>query len=76
MLVQGNIHGVKASNTNDFISRKNIPINKKLAYPSYICDYKLLNSEPYRIRLIAGGDKLEYGNDTGAPAVSLSETKE
>ena len=46
-----------------------------MTYASYVCDYKPLKSEPYRIRLVAGGDRLKYENDTGAPASSLLETK-
>ena len=32
-------------------------------------------SEPYRIRLTFGGDRLDFPDDTSSPAASLLETK-
>jgi hypothetical protein len=41
----------------------------------FICDYRPLKSEPYRVHLTIGGDKLPYADDAGSPAASLLETK-
>ena len=52
-----------------------MPHDRKCTYASFVCDYKPQKTEPYRIRLIVGGDKLEYNRDAGSPAASLLETK-
>jgi hypothetical protein len=74
-LAQG-IHGrVVATDTIDFIQRSEVPTGKKVTYGNCICDYRPLKSEPYRVRLTVGGDKLPYDDDAGSPAASLLETK-
>lgn len=40
-----------------------------------VCDYRPLKDDPYRVRLTAGGDRLDYADDAGLPAASLLETK-
>ena len=40
-----------------------------------MCDYLPLKSEPYRVRLTVGRDRLEYPNDTSSPVASLLEPK-
>ena len=74
-LAQGNMHGVKSIDTIDFISGKDVTSDQKVTYASFVCDYKPLKDESYRIGLVVGGNKLSYDQDTGAPAVSLLETK-
>ena len=74
-LAQGNIHGVRATDTIDFIFKGDIPPGQAITYANFVCDYRPLKSELYRIRLVAGGDKLTYDGDAGAPAASLLETK-
>ena len=44
-------------------------------YANFICDYRPHKSEPYRIRLTVGGDRLDCPDDTSSPAASLLETK-
>lgn len=39
-----------------------------------MCDNRHLKFEPHQIRLVAGGEKLEYDGDTGTPTDSLIET--
>jgi len=39
------------------------------------CVFRPLKDEPYRVRLIVGGDRLFYEADTGAPTASLLELK-
>ena len=34
-----------------------------------------VKTEPFRVRLVVGGDKLDYHEDAGAPAASMLETK-
>ena len=40
-----------------------------------MCDYRPLKSEPWRVRIIVGGDKLSYADDPGSPTASIVETK-
>ena len=41
----------------------------------YVCNYWPLKDEPYRVRIIASRDKLEYTEDTESPLANLLETK-
>ena len=52
-----------------------IPHSKKVTYASMVCDYRPLKSEPHRCRLVVGGDKLPYDQDSAAPAANLLESK-
>ena len=74
-LAQGNIYGVTATDTIDFIFKHDVPANQPVTYANFICDHRPLKSEKHRIRLTAGGDKLTFDVDAGAPAASLLETK-
>ena len=58
-----------------FIPRSFVPSNRKITYASFVCDYKPQKTDPYCIRLVVGGDKLDYDSDAGSPAASLLETK-
>ena len=40
-----------------------------------IIDHRPLKTEPWRVRLVVGGDKLLYEADAGSLASSLIETK-
>ena len=74
-LAQGIPNRVIGTDTIDFIAKHLISANKKVAYANFICDYRPLKSEPYRVRPTIGGDILPYYDDAGAPATSLLETK-
>lgn len=74
-LVQGNKLGVTATDTIDFIFYDKVPAGKKVTYAAFICNYCPLKSEPYRVCIVVGGDKLSYKFYAGSPAVSLIETK-
>ena len=74
-LAQGNIHGVKATDTIDFIPHRDVPHGQAVTYASFDINYRPLKTEKYRIRLVVGGDKLDYNGDSGSPAASLLETK-
>ena len=52
-----------------------MPKNKDITYGSFVCDYRPLKSEPWRVWIVVGGDKLSYNSETGSPAASLLETK-
>ena len=74
-LSKGNDHGVKGTETIDFIYKHQVPPENKVTYASYVCDYRPLKEEPYRVRITVGGDKLDYNDDAGSPAANLLETK-
>ena len=74
-LAQGNIHGVKATDTIDFIARSDVPQGRQVTYGSFVCDFRPLKTEPFRVRLVVGGDKLDYPDDPASPAAGLIETK-
>ena len=42
---------------------------------NFIRDYRPLKTEPHRVRLTVGGDKLDCHYDAGSPAASLLEKK-
>ena len=74
-LAQGIGNRVISSDTIDFISKSEVPAGHKVTYANFICDHRPLKSEPYRVRITVGGDRLEYEPDAGSPAASLVETK-
>ena len=74
-LAQGNIHGVTATDTIDFISKSDVPKDEKVTYAQCVCDHRPLKTEPYRVRIVVGGDKLDCDIDSGAPATNLAEFK-
>ncbi len=66
---------ILGTDTIDFIHKHEVPHDKKVTYGNFICDYRPLKTEKYRVRLTVGGDKLPYDDDAGSPAASLLETK-
>ena len=42
---------------------------------NFVCDHRPLKPEPFRIRLVVGGDKSTFLEDAGSPAASMLETK-
>lgn len=69
------IRNIKGTNTIRFIPKHMVPQNAKYTYANFICDYRPLKDDKYRVRLCVGGDKLDYVYDAGSPAASLIETK-
>ena len=69
-LAQG-IAGIKGNDAIDFIPKHKVPKNKLVTYARMVCDYRPFKSEPYRVRLTVGGDRLSYDDDTASPASSL-----
>ena len=41
----------------------------------FVLDYCPLKSEPHRVCITVGGDKLTYNADAGAPAANMLETQ-
>ena len=74
-LAQGNGFNIKGTDTIDFISPQDVPPDHPVTYASFVCDYRPLKEEKYRVRLVVGGDKLHYSDDAGSPTATLIETK-
>ena len=74
-LARGNDAGVKYTDTIDFINKEEVPQGRAVTYGNFVYDFRPLKSEPYRVRIVVGGDKLTYDEDAAAPAASLLETK-
>jgi hypothetical protein len=74
-LAKGNKFGVKHTDTMAFIRKTEVPLGKKVTYANFRADYRPLKPEPYRIRCVVGGDKLDCSYDTASPTTDLLETK-
>ena len=74
-LAQGNDNNVMGTDTIEFIHQHEVPAQQDIAYATFVLDYRPLKSEPYRIRITVGGDRLTYNADAGSPAANMLETK-
>ena len=66
---------VIATNTIVLIRKGEVPKGRTVKYANFVCYYCPFKSEPFRVRLIVGGDRLEYPEDTLSPVASLLESK-
>ena len=74
-LSQGFQDRVTPQDALDFISFDEVPRDRKVTYANFVCDYRPLKTEKFRVRMTIGGDKLDYHEDTASPTASLFETK-
>ena len=74
-LAQGNDNGVRSTDTIEFIFKYEVPKDSDVTYATYVLDYRPLKTEPYRVRITVGGNRLNYVEDAGSPAANLLETK-
>jgi hypothetical protein len=51
---------------------KNIPKDRKITYGKIVCDYKPHKQEKERVRLAAGGDKLDYSGDVPTSTADIT----
>ena len=58
-----------------FTTKDRIPKNRKINYANFICNIRPQKSETHRVRLTAGGDKLDYPGYPSSPVVSLLNVK-
>ena len=66
---------VRLTNTIEFIVKEEVPKGCTVTYANFVCDYHPLKSEPFRVRLTVGGDRLEYPDYDSSPTASLLEPK-
>ena len=74
-LADGIPNRIVGTKTINFIRKQDVPRNKKVTYANFVCDFRELKEEQYRVRMTLGGDKLEYTGETASPATNLLETK-
>ena len=74
-LAQGNDFGVVPNDCMEFIHYHQVPANHKVTYTNFVCDHRPTKSEPWRVRLVVGGDRVEYFADSGSPTTTILETK-
>ena len=74
-LAQGNSNGVRSTNTIEFIFQHNVPKGSDVTYATYVLDYRPLKSEPYRVRITVGGNRLTYNEELSSLVANLLETK-
>lgn len=74
-LTHGNKHNVVSTDTIELIHKHEVPMNTNMTYATFVLDYRPLKSEPHRVRITCGGDKLSYHLDAGSPAANMLETK-
>ena len=55
-LSQGNDHGIKGTETLVYIQNEDITIDRKLTYRSFVCDYRPLKDQKWRVRLEVSGE--------------------
>ena len=62
-LDQGNIHGVRSTDTIGVIQRHEVPKNRNVTYATYVLDHKPLKEKQFRLQITVGGDRLSYLDD-------------
>ena len=58
-----------------FTTEDRITKDRKITYANFICNIHPQKSETHRVRLTAGGNKIDYPGDPSSPAVSLLNVK-
>ena len=74
-LAQGNDYGIIGTDTIEFILKSEVPHGRDVTYASFVCDKRPLKTEPFRVRIVVGGDRLSFDDDAGSPATDLLETQ-
>ena len=63
------------TNTIFFIPKSKVPNDRKVSYINPVASIRPNKAEVYRVRLTAGGNRLEYPGVTATDTVSLTTTK-
>jgi hypothetical protein len=66
---------IKGTGTLFFITKSQVPKDRKVTYANYVCSIRKQKAETHRVRMTAGGDKLEYPGDPSSPTVSMLNAK-
>ena len=65
----------RGNNTIFFIPRSKVPTSKKVTYGRLVATIRALKAETHRVRLIVGGDRLEYAGDASSACAALTTVK-
>ena len=65
----------KGTNTVFFIKKKNIPEGRKVSYVRLVASIRPNKTEVHRVRVTAGGDRLEYEGNASTDTASLTTVK-
>jgi hypothetical protein len=76
-LAQGVGGRVTGTNTIFFIQKDHVPIDRRkgVMCDSFVCELKPNKEEKYCTRLTAGGDRINYPEDVGAPTADMTLVK-
>ena len=76
-LAQGRRGGVEGTNTIFFIPYEQIPADriKDITYDQIVCNIRPEKDDPYRTRIVAGGNLLNCPFDTGTPTADIITVK-
>jgi hypothetical protein len=61
--------------TLHFIKKSQVPTRRKVTYANFICNIRPQKKETHRVRMTAGGDKLDYPGNASSPTVSMLDSK-
>jgi len=66
---------IQGTGTVFFIKKSQVPSGRKVTYANFICNIRLQKTETHRVRMTAGGNKLDYPGDSSSPTVSMLDAK-
>jgi hypothetical protein len=66
---------ITGTGTIFFIAKSQVPAKRKVTYANFVCNIRPQKSETHRVRMTAGGDKLDYPGDASSPTVSMLDSK-
>jgi hypothetical protein len=66
---------IEGTGTIFFIKKSQVPKDRKVTYANFICNIRPQKTETHRVRMTAGGDKLDYPGDASSPTVSMLDAK-
>ena len=66
---------IKGTNTMKFIAKHQVPQGRRITYMRIVCDHKPHKSDPIRVRLCVGGDRLEFDGPLRTPTADLTTVK-
>ena len=53
-LSQGNIHGLRHTYIIEFLYKSEVTKDKDVTYAKFVCNFRALKDDPYRIRITVG----------------------
>ena len=66
---------ITGTGTLAFIRKTQVPAGRKVTYANWVCAIRNQKAETHRVRMTAGGDRLDCPYDVSSPAVSMTNAK-